>query len=422
MARVATSLLLVSSPYVARAADRVLREMVEDHPAVLVVGPRATGKTTSCEQIARTILRLADVQVAAAFRAGPSSVLDGLEEPVLIDEWQEVPSSLQAVKLAVDSKPDRGRYLITGSVRGDLDTPTWPGTGRLVRLSMYGLSEREVERRLDRPSWLSLLLSGEEVTSGRSDVDLRGYVRRALRSGFPEAVLATPDRGRQRWLASYVDQLVTRDAETVAPGRDPQRLRAYLNALALNSAGVVDDVTLWTAAGIAKETARAYDTLLQNLLVTDRLPAWTSNRLKRATLGPKRYLVDPGLFAGVLGVTEDDVVLDADLLGRVIETFAVAQIRAETALMSPAPRLHHLRTEQGRQEIDLVIEVGARRLVAIEIKSTSTPDSGDARHLRWFRRELGEDRVTTVLLHTGPFTFTLDDGTIAAPISALWSA
>lgn len=77
-------------------------------------------------------------------------------------------------------------------------------------------------------------------------------------------------------------------------------------------------------------------------------------------------------------------------LGRLLETFVVAQIRAEVALMSPSPRLHHLRTAEGRNEIDLVIEVGPRALVAIEIKATSTPDPGDAKHLRWFRRELGE--------------------------------
>jgi predicted AAA+ superfamily ATPase len=395
--------------------------MLHDHAAVLVVGPRATGKTTSCARLAHTILRLGEPDVAAAVRSGPSAVLDGLDTPVLVDEWQEVPTVLQALKVAVDERSGRGRYLVTGSVRGDLDAPTWPGTGRLVRLGMFGLTEREVEGRTGSPSWLTRVLGGNVPSTGRSTSDVRDYVTRALRSGFPEAALATPPRGRARWLASYVDQIVTRDAASVAPGRDPQRLRSYLSAVALNSAGVVDDVTLWTAAGISKDTARAYDVLLRNLLVIDRLPAWTSNRLKRLTLASKRYLVDPGLFSGILGVTEADVMVDGDLLGRVLETFVVAQLRSELALMSPAPRLHHLRTGDARQEIDLVIEVGARRLVAIEVKATATPDSGDARHLRWFRREVGDDCIATVLLHTGSFTFSLDDGTVAAPISAIWS-
>ncbi len=395
--------------------------MLEDHSAVLVVGPRAAGKTTSCEQHARTVLRLGEKAVADAFRAGPASVLAGRDEPILVDEWQEVPASLHAIKVAVDTDPGRGRFLVTGSVRGDIDAPTWPGTGRLVRLSMYGLTEREVEGRIGTRSWLATLVEGDVPGPHRSDTDIRGYVQRALRSGFPEPALMTTDRGRARWLSSYVDQMVTRDAQSISPGRDPQRLRAYLTAVALNSAGVVDDTTLWTAAGIAKDTARAYDTLLQNLLVIDRLPAWTSNRFKRLTLASKRYLVDSGLFTGVLGLTENDVLSDGDLLGRLIETFVVSQCRAEFALMSPAPRMHHLRMSEGQHEIDLVVEVGAKRLIAIEIKATATPDPGDARHLRWFRRELGDDRVSTILLHTGPETLTFDDGTIAAPISAIWS-
>lgn len=407
--------------YLPREADRVLGEMLEDHAAVLVVGPRAAGKTTSCERHARTVIRLGEKAVADAFRAGPSSILSGRDEPVLVDEWQEVPASLQAIKIAVDTDPGRGRFLVTGSVRGDIDAPTWPGTGRLVRLAMYGLTEREIEGGVGTRSWLATLIEGDMPRPHRSDISVRGYVQRALRSGFPEPALMTTDRGRARWLASYVDQMVTRDAQSISPGRDPQRLRAYLAAVALNSAGVVDDITLWTAAGIAKDTARAYDTLLRNLLVIDRLPAWTSNRFKRLTLASKRYLVDSGLFTGVLGLTENDVLSDGDLLGRLIETFVVAQCRAEFAVMSPAPRMHHLRSSEGHHEIDLVVEVGARRLLAIEIKATATPDPGDARHLRWFRRELGDDRVTTILLHTGHETLTFDDGTIAAPISAIWS-
>jgi len=199
------------------------------------------------------------------------------------------------------------------------------------------------------------------------------------------------------------------------------RLRRYLTAYSLNSAGVADDTTIFGAAGIAKNTARAYQRLLENLLIVDEVPAWTSNRLKRLTLAPKRYLIDAGLFTGVLGVDRAEVMSDGDLLGRVIETFVVAQVRAELALRTPRPRLHHLRTAEGRHEVDLVIEVGARRLVAIEIRATSTPDTGDATHLRWLKRELGDSVIAAVLLHSGPISFEMGDGVIACPISSLWS-
>ena len=408
------------STYVARAADALLAEMLADHPAVLITGPRATGKTTSAARLAAATVQLANDRERAAFAADIEAGLTTRDEPVLIDEWQEVPATLGHIKTLVDAEPRRGRFMVTGSIRGDIDGATWPGTGRLVRLEMYGLTEREVERHMNGPAWLVGVLHGE-VGRVRTELRLRDYVTRALRSGFPEPALELSGAARARWLTSYVDQLVTRDAHGIEEGRDPNRLRRYLTAYALNSAGITDDATIYAAAGLAKNTARAYDRLLQNLLVTAEVPAWTSNRLKRLALAPKRYLVDAGLFVGALGMTEADVLADGDLLGRVIETFVVAQLRAEFALLTPRPRLHHLRTAEGRHEVDVLIEVGARRLVAIEIKATSTPGPDDAKHLRWLKRELGDSLAAAVVLHSGPTSIEFDEGVVACPIAALWS-
>jgi uncharacterized protein len=411
----------VADSYVARTADAALAEMLGAHPAVLVVGPRATGKTTTGLRMANESIRLGNPAVAAAVNTDPFVALSQRKSPLLIDEWQIVPETLAAVKQFVDEQPSAGQFILTGSVRGDLDSPVWPGTGRLVRLAMFGLTEREIEGTTSR-SWLDRLVAGEPHPIVRTHLTVKDYVARALRSGFPEPALSLDTRGRTRWLSSYVDQLVTRDAQDVdGADRDPQRLRRYLEAMVLHTAGVVDDVTLYTAANLNKGTSRAYNHLLQNLLILDQLPAWTSNRLKRLSLSPKRFVVDAGLLVGVLGVTETDVLSDVDLLSRVLETFVVSQLRAEVALMVPSPRMHHLRTAEGRQEIDLLIEVGHRKLVAVEIKATSSPDPGDAKHLRWLKRELNESVVAAVLLHCGSASFVMDEGIVAAPIAALWS-
>lgn len=407
--------------YRPRRADRRLDEMLRAFSAVLVVGPRATGKTTTAARRSAAEVRLGLPRVAAAVGVDPAAALADLPRPTLIDEWQLVPDVLAVVKEAVDQNPARGAFIVTGSVRGDLDSPTWPGTGRLVRLPMYGLTEREIGGDVIGPTWLERLEQGERFAGWSTDEDVASYVARALRSGFPEAVFEVPDTSRATWLASYVDQLLTRDAEGVDAGRDPERLRRYFAALALNSAGVVDDTTLWQAAQINRATARAYESLLRNLLVIDAVPAWTTNRLKRLTLVPKRYFVDAGLLAAAVGASTSDVRLDGDLLGRVLDTFVVAQLRAELALAEPIRRLSHLRTAEGRHEVDIVIELGPRRIAAIEIKATSTPDAGDAQHLRWLRRELGDGLAVGVLLHCGPRAFELDDGTLALPIASLWA-
>ncbi len=406
--------------YLRRLSDSVLEEMLREHPAIMVVGPRATGKTTTCERFAATSIRLGNDRRAAAVAADPASAIRNRDEPILIDEWQLVPSVLNEIKEEVDQHRRPGRFIVTGSVRGDVDSPTWPGTGRLVRLPMFGLSEREIEGRIDGPGWLDRVTDPlpSEITS---DVDLRGYVERALRSGFPEPALRLSESGRHRWLGSYVDQLVTRDALDLESGRDPVRLRRFLEAIAINSAGIVNDVTLYESAGVTKATARAYERLLRNLLAIEAIPSWTSNRLKRLTLAPKRFLIDPGMFTGILGFGVNDVLEDGTVLGQVLETFVVAQLRVECALLPVPPRLYHLRTHEGRREIDLLIELSPNKMIAVEIKATSRPGPGDAVHLRWLIDELGDQVRAAVVLHTGGHTAELGRGIVALPIASLWS-
>lgn len=406
--------------YLERLVDRTAAELLGELPALLFVGPRACGKTTSAARLARTVVRLDRPADATAFRADPDAALRGLEEPVLLDEWQAVPEVLGAVKRAVDREARAGRFVLTGSVRADLQVETWPGTGRLVRLQMGPMTVGERSGRAVRPL-VDRLVERESLMPASEACDLRDYVELALRSGFPEATRMASDTARERWLTSYVEQLITRDALELEESRDPARLRKYFEAYALSTAGIVEDRTLFEAAGINRKTAAAYEQLLTNLLVVEALPAWSSNRLKRLTGRPKRHLVEVGMLTGATGIDASAVMRSGDLLGRVLESFVVAHLRAEAAVARSRPRLYHLRTEQGRQEIDVLAEVGAGQVVAFEVKATSSPDTSTARHLAWLRDALGERFLAGVVLHTGPRSFELGERITAAPISCLWA-
>ncbi|HEY5276587.1 MAG TPA: DUF4143 domain-containing protein [Coriobacteriia bacterium] len=407
--------------YRPRLVDRLLDALLAELPALFITGPRATGKTTTAARRARTVVRLDREAEAVAFRADPDAAMRGLPEPVLLDEWQAVPGVLGAVKRAVDTRPDPGRYLITGSVRGDLEGELWPGTGRLTRIPMFGMTIAEQLGVRSFVPFFDRVVAGEDLRPAADTPDLRGYVELLLRGGFPEPALRLAASSRRRWLDSYVEHLLTRDAEQVEGGRDPARLRRYLEAFALNTAGIVEDRTLFEAAGINRKTALAYERLLVNLLVVEAVPAWTSNRLKRLILSPKRYVVDPGLAGAVLGLDVDLVLRNGDLLGRMLDTFVAAQLRAELASAASRPRLYHVRQQQGRFEVDLLAELGGGRLVGIEIKADAAPSGDSARHLAALRDRYPDTFVAGIVLHTGPRAYRLGDRLLAAPISTLWS-
>jgi predicted AAA+ superfamily ATPase len=409
--------------YVPRLVDAVLDRYVGAFSALLITGPRATGKTTTARRHARTLVRLDSDAEAFAFRADPDASLRAFPEPIVLDEWQMVPGVLSAVKRAVDDDPRPGRFILTGSVRADLEQETWPGTGRLIRVPMYGLAVREIQGVVDDgPTFLDKLSTGDlDALPLPSDVpDLRGYVALGLMGGFPDAALRFHGELRQAWLDSYLDQLLTRDAETIAGIRDPAKLRRYFEVLALSTAGAPDAQTVYSSAGVDRKTATAFDRLLTNLFVMETVPAWTSNRLQRLVKAAKRYLVDPSLMASALRLDETAVLRDGGLLGRLIDTFVAAQIRPELTLDRRRPRLYHVRDKSGRHEIDLLAELAADDVVAIEVKATAAPRPDDARHIAWLRDALGHRFLAGAVVHTGPRKYRLDDRIYAVPICALW--
>lgn len=411
--------------YRTRLADHHLTGLLADIPAVMLTGARATGKTTTALQRGQQTDKLGVPGAAAAYRADPDAALRRAARPLLLDEWQEVPEVLAAVKRVVDVDSTPGRFLLTGSVRAELTNERWAGTGRVIRLPMYGLTERELHDRLDptRPGFLTRL-----AATGLADLrlpkvvpDLDGYVRLALRSGFPElAYRERAERSTGVWLSSYLDDLVTRDAAVLDQRKDPAKLRRYLQVLALKLAGMPTEASLYGAAGLNARTAAGYDQLLKNLHVLDKVPAWSTNRFTSLVKGPKRYLLDPGLAAAAAGLTGPDVLGDPDLVGRFFDAFGTAQIRPEIALAHPRPSLHHLRERHGRKEVDLVVDMGAGRVVGLEFKAGTSPGARDARHLAWLRDELGRDFLAGAVLHSGPGLYELGDRLFAVPLCALW--
>jgi uncharacterized protein len=413
----------VVTSYVPRLVDRLLVELLAGLPAVAINGPRGSGKTTTARRLASSVVRLDRELEAGPVRADPDGILSSLEPPVLLDEWQAVPEVLEAVKRLLDDGDGPGRFILTGSVRAELVAESWAATGRVVRLLEWGLCERELAGLTEQQSFFDRLIAEEQdlFRPANVRVELRDYIQLALRGSYPEVAQQPSVALRRRWLASYVDQLVLRDAALHDENRDPVKLRRYLVAIATNTAGVPEHKTLHDAAGITRKTASRYDDLLSMLFVAEEVSAWHSNRLNRLTRSPKRYLTESALVGPLLGVDERAVVRNGDLLGRLIDTFVMQQLRPEVEMSACAPRLHHLRHEGGDREIDIIAELADGRVIGIEVKASSAPKPDEARHLVWLRKQLGDQVAACVLFHTGPTAYTIVPGVQALPISSIWS-
>lgn len=411
--------------YRTRLIDLLLDELMEQLSGVMIVGPRGAGKTTTAERRAATVIRLDRKVESAAFRADPDVALSGLQEPVLLDEWQAVPEVFGAARRAIDRQPSPDRFYLAGSVMAEYQFEVYPGTGRVQRLPMYPMTVREVKGLIGKQTFLDRIAADQPVSLPTEVPDLRGYLDLALASGYPVPVTRLSDRSRETWLEDYVDTLLNRDlGKLQGPGsgnrRDSEKLRRYFEAFALNTAGVVDQRRIQEAASISRQTGDSYELLLARLMVTDRVPGWRSNRLRRLTSQAKRYLIDPGLIGALLGIGTDGVMADGDMLGRLLDTFVMAQLRPEVPVSRCRPRIHHLRTKEGRQEIDLLVELGGGKLIGIEIKASASPTRSDARHLAWLRDQVPDRFQAGILFHTGPRAYQLGERITAAPIACLW--
>jgi predicted AAA+ superfamily ATPase len=390
-------------------------------PAVMLAGPRGCGKTTTALRRAKSSLRLDRPEQADAFRAAPDAILAAQAEPVLIDEWQNAPESLGAIKRAVDTGTGGGRFLVTGSVRSRLSAEGWPATGRIVPIVMYGLTQGEIEQSPAATAGVTRLFADSDPDTGTlADAPtLTDYVSMAVRGGFPDAVRLS-DLARSAWYEGYIEQLIHHDVSELDIVRNPTAMSALVRAIALNTAGIPSIAVLSEAANIDQRTTKSYLDLLESLRIIERLPAWGTNRLNRLVKSPKYHVIDAGMAAQLAGDDRKGLLANGTRLGRIIDTFVTAQLRPLLRLNAPAISAYHLRDKNGGREVDLVLESASGQIVGIEIKAANTATPSDAKHLAWLRDELGPTFIRGIVAHTGPMTFPLGPKLWAIPIATLW--
>lgn len=409
-----------------RNAAKALRAALADSPVVFLNGARQVGKSTLVQWLLENghparYLTLDDAGVLSAASHDPAGFLAGLQGKVVLDEVQRAPALFLAIKREVDRQREPGRFLLTGSANVLLLPHLAESlAGRMEILTLWPLSQGELAQSTE--GFIDALFA-EPAAAWPHDFaapeSRAALIGRILRGGYPEVVLRSEPARRAAWFGSYITTILQRDVRDLAHIEGLTSLPRLLALLAVRSASILNQTELSRSLGMPASTLKRYLGLLETTFLVQTLPAWSGNLSKRLVRAPKVLLNDTGLMGHLLGAGEERLAAEPDLVGPLLETFVIAEVRKQLLWNKSRCNLFYLRTQNG-QEVDLVLEDAAGQVVGIEIKASSTVAAHDFAGLRMLAHDLGPRFRRGVVLYTGAETIPFASNLYAWPLAALW--
>jgi predicted AAA+ superfamily ATPase len=415
--------------YRPRLADRELERGLRAFGAVLIVGPKWCGKTTTAEQFAKSAIYMQDPDKAeeyqTAMKIKPSLLLEG-EKPRLIDEWQTAPKLWDAVRHSVDRLSMEGLYILTGSTAVDESKIAHSGAGRIARIRMSTMSLYESGDSTGEVS-LSDLFSGKDV-SGRSPFDIEDIAALVVRGGWPKTV-GKGDAAAHEQIKGYCETILESEIRT-ADGvyRDSRKMRRVLRSISRNTSSSASDTTILAdteeknCTSIHINTLRSYEKALREIYVIDDLPAWTPRLRSKAAVrtSDTRHLTDPAVAAYFLGASAKNLMADMKTFGLLFESLAVRDLRVYTR--SLGGDVFHYRDSDGL-EADAVIHLNDGRWGAIEVKLGAGMIDDAAKGLLRIKEKVENETMGTpsfLAVVTGTeYAYTREDGVHVVPLGCL---
>ena len=416
-----------------RVVDAILQEKLEGKGAVLIEGPKWCGKTTTAEQIAKSVLYMDDpqskeqnVNMAAL---NPKRLLSG-ETPRLIDEWQIAPKLWDAIRFEVDHRDDLGQFVLTGSaVPPDTKEITHSGTGRFSWLMMRPMSLYESGESTGEVS-LSRLFEGKGQVDGESKLDLERIAFLICRGGWPRSI-DMRDKIALNQAIDYYDAVVHSDINR-ADGveKNPERVKRLMRSLARNqgqqiaNTAIAADIAANNESTINQETVAGYISALKKIFVVEDMPAWNPNLRSKSAIrtSDTRYFVDASIAAAALGIDPNDLINDLNTMGFLFETMCVRDLRVYAEALGGS--VYHFRNKAGL-ECDAVvhlrngsyglieIKLGGEKLIREGVETlTSLTESIDTSKMK-------EPAFRMILTAADQYAYRREDGICIVPVGCL---
>ena len=426
--------------YLNRTADEMLQDLLDAFGAVLIEGPKWCGKTTTAEQIVKSVIKLQDTDMRDEYLATaaskPSLLLQG-ETPRLIDEWQDAPVLWDAVRTMVDKRTVPGQFVLTGSNAVDRSKIHHSGNSRIARITMLPMSlwesrestgEVSLSRLFDEPDY--------DIDGCRSKMSIEDLIFAACRGGWPATLVARSKKSQLLIARNYVRTVCSEDISRIDKKQRNEKLamrilRSYarnISTLAKKTSMLVDVV----ASGDMEcsiDTFSDYVDALERLFVIQDIDAWCPAIRSKTVIrsSPKRGFCDPSIAVALMGLTPEALSIQLKTFGFIFEQMCVRDLKAYTQGLYSHVSYYHDRYDL---EADFVLHLEDGRYALIECKLGSNEIEEGAKHLLELKRLIQEHNKTElqvpirepdllIILTGGQMAYTRTDGVKIIPLGAL---
>ena len=425
--------------YIRRIIDIELSDQLEAMGAVLIIGPKWCGKTTTAEQKAKSVLKMQDPDKTHAYLATaqtkPSLLLIG-DNPRLIDEWQIAPVLWDAVRTAVDERNEEGLFILTGSTTVDHTQIMHSGTGRISRLMMRPMSLYESNESNGKIS-LERLFNDKnmDIDGIQSQLSIEKLIFAACRGGWPSSLSKKSDKASLFVASSYIDNICEIDVSTVdGIKKDPNKVRALLKSYARNIATSASNTTILSDVNanfdnMVESTMYTYLNALNRIFVIDDIPAWKpSIRSKTSVRGKnKKILIDPSIAVAALSLSPEILWQDLNTFGFIFENLCIRDLKVYSSALGGQISYYH---DRFGLEADAVLRLQDGRYALIEFKLGSRDIEEAAKHLLQLKdliREYNQGKHTAklrepdllIVITGGELAYTRKDSVKIIPIGCL---
>lgn len=413
--------------YIQRLIDNELTGLLQTVGFVLIEGPKAVGKTETAKQVAKKVVRLdSDLNARSLAEIAPELVLAG-ETPVLIDEWQLVPTLWAKIKVEVDTRQLKGQFILTGSSIPTDDITLDSGAGRVGRLKIRPMTLFETGKSSGSVS-ITDLIAGQKPAAQDPSLTITEIADIICMGGWPNVQGLTIPQA-QKAMKLYVMEAAGKDVQRIS-GIDfnkPKVLKT-LKSLARNVGTKATEATIAKDAGtvsapLSRQVVGKYIEAFERIMMIEDNPSWTPQLRSRQRVNsvPTRYFVDPSLAVAAIGASPA-ILLSGQikLFGFLFENLVVRDLRVYMQVLGGEVKQYR---DEDQHEVDVILEMPDNSWAAIEIKLGVNQVDEAAAGLIKFREKIdlnasGEPIFMAVITATGP-AYVRGDGIYVIPIGAL---